>query len=194
MATHTPLMRDVKYMFSQGGEIIGSKPLKMFVSFHPFLNDEQSRGVQCALASESEKIVNCLGGLNPELFELINKANSVLMSRSEALYRSQGENSIRMNDEDLFSFDSSFIALMSTLIEKNEKGVPIGLSNFIDALKLESLLSLKKHEAAIAIICEYIHEVLLEDEGTNLMLHMDQIHASMVKISGWLKEDRTFSR
>ena len=194
MATHTPLMRDVKYMFSQGGEIIGSKPLKMFVSFHPFLNDEQSRGVQCALASESEKIVNCLGGLNPELFELINKANSVLMSRSEALYRSQGENSIRMNDEDLFSFDSSFIALMSTLIEKNEKGVPIGLSNFIDALKLQPLLSQKKNEAAIAISCEYNHEVLLEDEGTNLMLHMDQIHASMVKISGWLKEDRTFSR
>lgn len=70
----------------------------------------------------------------------------------------------------------------------------MSLGSFIDILKLDSLLNLKKHEAAIAMICEYIHEVLLEDDGTNLVYYMDQIHAAMLKISGWLKEDKTFSR
>ena len=35
---------------------------------------------------------------------------------------------------------------------------------------------------------------MLEEDGTNLVYFMDQIHAAMLKISGWLKEDKTFSR
>lgn len=38
MAYYTPLLRDTKYMFSQGGEMINSKTLKTFASFQPFLN------------------------------------------------------------------------------------------------------------------------------------------------------------
>ena len=53
MATYTPLLRDIKYMFNQSGELISSKPLKIFASFQPFLNDEQSRNVQCSLISDS---------------------------------------------------------------------------------------------------------------------------------------------
>ena len=45
LAYYTPLLRDTKYMFNQGGEIINSKTLKTFASFQPFLNEQQSRGV-----------------------------------------------------------------------------------------------------------------------------------------------------
>jgi hypothetical protein len=42
MAAYTPLLRDTKYMFNQGGEMINSKTLKTFASFQPFLNYQQS--------------------------------------------------------------------------------------------------------------------------------------------------------
>lgn len=38
MAYYTPLLRDTKYMFNQGGEMINSKSLKVFAFFQPFLN------------------------------------------------------------------------------------------------------------------------------------------------------------
>ena len=45
MAFYTPLLRDTKYMFNQGGEMINSKTLKTFASYFPFLNEQQSIGV-----------------------------------------------------------------------------------------------------------------------------------------------------
>ena len=105
MAIYTPLMRDVKYMFSQGGEIIGSKPLKMFVSFQPFLNEEQSRNVESEFVCESEKILNCSDGVDPFLFTLIQEANRILNSRAETLYRMQGDEMGPIKDNDLFSLN-----------------------------------------------------------------------------------------
>ena len=84
-------------------------------------------------------------------------------------------------------FDEQFMTLMSALIENNKNGIAIGLGDFIDAIRVDTLLSLKKQEAVIAIICEYIHEVLVEDEGFNLIFYLDQIHNSMLKIINWLK-------
>lgn len=85
------------------------------------------------------------------------------------------------------------MTLVSALIENNKNGVSIGLNSFIDAIRVDTLLGLKKQEAVIAIICEYIHEVFIEDEGMNLIFYLDQIHNSMLKIINWLKEDKTFS-
>lgn len=77
--------------------------------------------------------------------------------------------------------------MVSSLIDKNKNGISFGLNSFIDILKIDTLLGMKKQEAVVAIICEYIHEIFLEDEGMNLIFYLDQIHNSMLKIIGWLK-------
>lgn len=50
-------------------------------------------------------------------------------------------------------FDEYFMTLISALIDSNKNGIAIGLSNFIDTIKVENLLGLKKQEAVIAIVC-----------------------------------------
>ena len=90
MAYYTPLLRDTKYMFNQSGEIISSKPLKIFASFQPFLNDEQSKGVDSISISEIEKLKNPLKyGIEPKMFKILDSIQTTLLSKSE---------------EDIFSF------------------------------------------------------------------------------------------
>ena len=140
MAYYTPLLRDTKYMFNQGGELISSKPLKIFASFQPFLNDEQSVGVKSDFISESEKLKNPKEyRIAPNLFKVLDSVQTVLLSRAE--------------DEIFSLYDEEFITSMSKLLELNDGTISIGFSNFIDALKIDSLLMLKKQEAAIGIIC-----------------------------------------
>ena len=98
MAYYTPFIRDVKYMFTQGGEIIGSKPLKQFVSFQPFLNGQQSQGVDSSLICESEQIIKCSNGIDPFLFCLINRVNNILINRFVAFHRNQGQDMTKIND------------------------------------------------------------------------------------------------
>ena len=83
---------------------------------------------------------------------------------------------------------------MSQLLKLNDGTIAIGFNNFIDALKIDSLLMLKKQEAAIGIICEYVYKIFLEDDGINTVLYMDQIHSSLLKLSTYLREDKTFSK
>ena len=47
MALMTSFLRDTKYLFNQGAEIINAKSLKIFATFQPFLNDIQSENVDC---------------------------------------------------------------------------------------------------------------------------------------------------
>lgn len=52
-------------------------------------------------------------------------------------------------------------------------------------------MNLKRNEAAISIITEYIYKALLEDEGINTLLYIDQIHTSLIKFVSFLNEDPT---
>ena len=174
MAHCTPFLRDTKYMFNQGGEMINSKTLKMFASFQPFLNEQQSSGVKSEFVCESEKIKHPYEhGLTPKLFRLIDSTITILDSKGE--------------EDSSLVYDEEFLTLVSSLIDKNKNGISFGLNSFIDILKIDTLLGMKKQEAVVAIICEYIHEIFLEDEGMNLIFYLDQIHNSMLKIIGWLK-------
>jgi hypothetical protein len=84
MANYTPLLRDTKYMLNQGGEMINSKTLKTFASFYPFLNYQQSKGVDSPYICESEKIKQPKKyNISPKLFKLIDSALSILQSKSE---------------------------------------------------------------------------------------------------------------
>lgn len=63
--------------------MINSKTLKMFASFQPFLNEEQSRKVDSPYICESEKIKNPKKyGISPKLFKLIDSALTILQSKS----------------------------------------------------------------------------------------------------------------
>ena len=127
-------------MFNQSGEIISSKPLKIFASFQPFLNDEQSKGVDSIYISEIEKLKNPLKyGIEPKMFKILDSIQTTLLSKSE---------------EDIFSFlDEEFITSMSYLLKLNSGAMSIGFPTFVDSLKIDTLLTLKKQEAAISIIC-----------------------------------------
>ena len=39
-----------------------------------------------------------------------------------------------------------------------------------------------------------MYKIFLEDEGINTVFYMDQIHSSLLKLSTYLREDKTFSK
>ena len=114
------------------------------------------------------------------MFKIFDSIQTILLSKSE--------------EELLSPFDEEFITSISCLLSLNDGSISLGLNNLIDALKIDHLLTLKKQEAAISMICEYIYKIFLEDEGLNTVYYMDQLHSSLLKISTWLKEDKTFSK
>jgi hypothetical protein len=131
MAYYTPLLRDTKYMFNQGGELISSRPLKIFASFQPFLNDEQSKGVNSKYICEGEKIRQAEKyGISPQLFKVLDSIQNTILLKEE--------------DGIGYLYDEEFITSMSALLRFNDGSIAIGFSSFLDALKVESLLTLKK--------------------------------------------------
>ena len=66
--------------------MIGSKPMKLFSSFKPFLNEEQSRDVACSVICDKEKIKNPeLYGVNCQVLKMIDSAISVIQAKGEQL-------------------------------------------------------------------------------------------------------------
>lgn len=79
----TSFLRDTKYLFNQGSEIINSKSLKVFATFQPFLNEIQSENVDCRYIAEKEKLKNPLKyGISPKTFKIISKINQNIASYS----------------------------------------------------------------------------------------------------------------
>lgn len=50
-------------------------------------------------------------------------------------------------------------------------------------------MHLQRHEASISIIADYIYKALLDDEGINTFIYIEQIYASLLKFIGLLSED-----
>ena len=106
MALMTSFLRDTKYLFNQGTEIINAKSLKIFATFQPFLNDIQSENVDCSYISEKEKLKNPLKyGINPKTFKLLSNINKSIVTHASKDNYSFGT-----------AFDEDFMVMMSELI------------------------------------------------------------------------------
>lgn len=55
-----------------------------------------------------------------------------------------------------------------------------GINYFIDALKLGDLAVIKKNEAIVALLFEYIYQVLLESNDYTVVYYMDKIFDIML--------------
>jgi hypothetical protein len=153
--------------------------LKIFATFQPFLNDNQSEDVDCRYISEHEKLKNPLKhGINPKTFRVLTRINQEIVegARREAL----GIGS---------PFDERFMLMMSELLFEKERPILGGFTRIVNAFKAEGLMQLQRKEAAISIIAEYIYKALLEDEGVNTFIYIEHIHASLIKFIGLLNED-----
>ena len=83
MAFITSFLRDTKYLFNQGIEIINAKSLKVFATFQPFLNEIQSENVDCTYISEKEKLKNPLKyGINPKTFKILSTINKNIVTKA----------------------------------------------------------------------------------------------------------------
>jgi hypothetical protein len=80
-------------------------------------------------------------------------------------------------------FDEEFIIFMSELLLADYT-TTVGLNRMVEALKT---LSLRKNEAVVIMLEDYIYKVLLEDDGMATMLYLDQIFNSIMPISRSLK-------
>jgi hypothetical protein len=99
-------MRDTKYLFNQGTEIINSKSLKIFATFQPFLNELQSENVDSKYISEREKLKNPFKyGINPKIYKLLSKVNNQIVECSASQKKGLGT-----------PYDESFMIMMSELI------------------------------------------------------------------------------
>lgn len=61
----------------------------------------------------------------------------------------------------------------------------IGLNRVVEALKN---LNLRRNEAALVMLMDYLYKVLLEDEGMTTVLYLDQIFSALLPISKALRE------
>lgn len=86
-------------------------------------------------------------------------------------------------------FDEDFMMMMSELIFEKEKPILSGFNRIVNSFKADGLKPLQQHEAAISITAEYIYKALLDDEGFNTLLYLDQIHSSLIKFISYLNED-----
>lgn len=84
-------MRDTKYLFNQGTEIINAKSLKIFATFQPFLNEIQSENVDCSYIAEKEKLKHPLKyGINPKTFKILSDINKAIVTHSPKNSRAFG--------------------------------------------------------------------------------------------------------
>ena len=82
VAHTTGFLRDTRQLFSASGELISNKTIKNFVSHQPFLNEVQSRNVQCEYISEIERVKYPERyNLDPKVYKLINAINWKIASR-----------------------------------------------------------------------------------------------------------------
>ncbi len=175
----TSFLRDTKYLFNQGSEIINSKSLKVFATFQPFLNEIQSENVDCRYISEKEKLKNPLKyGISPKTFKIVSRINQDIASFSNKDQYSFGT-----------PFDESYMVMMSELIFEKDKPILSGFNRIVNSFRADGLMPLQRHEAAISITAEYIYRALLDDEGFNTLLYLDQIHGSLIKFISYLNED-----
>lgn len=175
----TTFLRDTKYLFNQGTEVINSKSLKIFATFQPFLNDNQSENVDCRYISEREKLKNPLKyGINPKTFKILNKINQEMVTNGHKEALGVGT-----------PFDEHFMVMMSELIFEREKPILSGFGRIVNAFRADGLMHLQRNEAAISIIAEYVYKALLDDEGINTFIYIEQIHGSLIKFIGLLNED-----
>lgn len=49
-------------------------------------------------------------------------------------------------------------------------------------------LNLRRNEAALVMLMDYLYKVLLEDEGMTTVLYLDQIFSALLPISKALRE------
>lgn len=70
--------------------------------------------------------------------------------------------------------------------------MPFGLNKIVEFLKGPPL---RKYEAIVIMLEDYLYKVLLEDDGLTSVLYLDQIFNFLLPISRALKEERvSFSR
>lgn len=97
LAVYSPLLRESRFLFNPSKELVNPKTLKIFASFEPVLNAQQSAGVSnCQFVSDVAKVADPKRyGLDVKVHKLINTVSCKI---------SFGE------------FDEEFILFMSELI------------------------------------------------------------------------------
>lgn len=74
LAVYSPLLREIRFLFNPSRELVNPKALKIFASFEPVLNMQQSEGVEdCRFVSDVLKVANPKKfGLDIMLHKVIN--------------------------------------------------------------------------------------------------------------------------
>lgn len=81
---------------------------------------------------------------------------------------------------------------MSEIIRSRQPSVLYGLGRLLISFRTGSshdIIHLKRIEAAMTMISEYIYKILVEDEGIFTVLNIDQIYSALINIANCLSKD-----
>jgi|JI6StandDraft_1071083.scaffolds.fasta_scaffold09415_11 hypothetical protein len=164
LAVFSPLLRETRFLFNPSRELVNPKTLKIFASFEPVLNVQQSEGVEnCQFISDVLKVND------PKKYGIDVKVHRLVNTVSSKIYCNE--------------LDEEFILFLSELL-LCDKVTTIGLNRVVEALKT---LNLRRNEACLVLLMDYLYKVLLEDEGMTTVLYLDQIFSALLPISKALK-------
>lgn len=82
--------------------------------------------------------------------------------------------------------------MMSEVLRNGDKLPMYGFSRMLNSFKEGSgkdIVHLKKIEAGMTMVSEFIYKVLLQDNGLYTVLNLDQIYSALINITNSLSKD-----
>lgn len=82
--------------------------------------------------------------------------------------------------------------MMSELIRSPAPSVFYGFGRLLSSFRVGSshdIIHIKRIEAAMTMLSEYIYKILVDDEGLFTVLNIDQIYTALINITNCLSKD-----